>query len=84
MRLQDLVDANSEKLQNYLPKFGPYAKERKALLAAKKKDEDLLGENKVKVVNRPGFKPSTKVPSVQEVIGRALDSIGTYSDLDNK
>ena len=25
-----------------------------------------------------------QIPKVKEVIGRALDSIGTYNDLDNK
>jgi len=44
---------------------------------------DLLGDNNVEE-NRPAIKTDRKVPTVQEVIGRALDSIGTYNDLDNK
>ena len=34
--------------------------------------------------DRPGNAPSSRVRSVQEVIGTALDKIGTYNDLDNK
>lgn len=45
---------------------------------------DLLGNNKVSQVNRPANVPDKKIASVADVIGRALDHIGTYSDLDNR
>jgi len=66
-----------------LPNFGPFAKEKKEKLAEVKQKIDILGDNKLPA-NRPALKPSKPIPSVQEVIGRALDKIGTYSDLDNR
>ena len=52
-------------------------------MAEVKQKLDILGDNQLPV-NRPALKPSKPIPSVQEVIGRALDKIGTYSDLDNR
>ena len=66
-----------------LPNFGPYARQKKELIAERKVSIDLLEENTVKV-NRPAFEPKKMTPKVAEVIGRALDAIGTYNDLDNK
>lgn len=66
-----------------LPNFGAYAKQKKQELAKLHKNEDLLKDNTVPA-NRPENKPTKKVPSVDEVIGRALDYIGTYNDLDNR
>ena len=40
--------------------------------------------NKVLTENRPANIPDRKIPAVSDVIGRALDHIGTYSDLDNR
>jgi hypothetical protein len=45
---------------------------------------DLLGSNKVLTENRPANIPDKKISAVADVIGRALDHIGTYSDLDNR
>lgn len=57
---------------------------KKKLLAQElSSKESLLGDNKLEEI-RPAFKPSKAVPKVEEVIGRALDKIGTYNDLDNK
>ena len=67
-----------------LPNFGPYARQKKELIAEQKATLDLLKENKVPTVNRPAFEPKKVPPKVAEVIGRALDAIGTYNDLDNK
>ncbi len=67
-----------------LPNFGPFAKQKKELVAAKKANSDVLGDNSLRVVNRPPFAPNRKIPAVQEVIGRALNAIGTYNDLDNR
>ena len=75
--LQSVVDKS-------LPNFGPYAKEKRSLIAEENgRVSDLLGDNRVQA-NRPAAAPDAKVPTVQEVIGRALDSIGTYNDLDNR
>ena len=45
---------------------------------------DLLGDNKISHQNRPANVPDKKIAAVADVIGRALDHIGTYSDLDNR
>ena len=66
-----------------LPNFGPYAREKKEILAGQKASMDLLKENSV-TANRPAHEPKKMPPKVAEVIGRALDAIGTYNDLDNK
>lgn len=78
INLQDTIGSNKP-----LPNFGKFAKQKEEALAKIKKESDLLKDNKVHSY-RPGYKPQKKIPSVQEVIGRALDSIGTYNDLDNK
>ena len=44
----------------------------------------MLGDNKGTNDSRPANFPDKKVPSVADVIGRALDYIGTYNDLDNR
>merc|ERR1719187_1528755 len=77
VNLQSVIGAEKS-----LPNFGPYARERAALKAEMKKSQDILDD--VPAPNRPANVPNKKVPSVADVIGRALDSIGTYSDLDNR
>jgi len=67
-----------------LPNFGEFSKQKKELIASKKSEMDLLGENQVSTKNRPAYHPKIPIPKVEEVIGRALDSIGTYNDLDNR
>ena len=67
-----------------LPNFGHFAKQKKELVASQKAKMDVLADNQVQVVNRPAHRPQKVPPSVHEVIGRALDAIGTYNDLDNK
>jgi len=63
-----------------LPNFGHYAKEKAELVADKKRAGDLP----VPQQNRPANKLKSLPPKVAEVIGKALDKIGTYSDLDNR
>merc|ERR550519_172939 len=65
-----------------LPHFGPYAKERAALVAEAVSKADLLSQPVNQ--NRPPNKLKALPPKVAEVIGRALDKIGTYSELDNR
>ncbi len=67
-----------------LPNFGPFAKQKKQLIVDRKAKEDVLGSNVLRWTNRPPYKPQGPPPKVQEVIGKALDAIGTYNDLDNK
>ena len=44
MRIQELLSQGKA-----LPNFGPYAKEKKRMLAKEKKTEDILKDNKLKV-----------------------------------
>lgn len=67
-----------------LPNFGHFGRQKRELIANRKSQTDLLEENKLQVVNRPAYLPAKTPPKVAEVIGRALDSIGTYNELDNK
>ena len=67
-----------------LPNFGEFSRQKKELLATKKAELDILGNNKIRIENRPAYRPKIPVPKVEEVIGRALDAIGTYNDLDNR
>jgi len=78
-----VVDLQSQIGQN-LPNFGPYAKEKAAVSAERKKNEDLLAEENLPSSNRPANKQRLMTPTVEKVIGAALDRIGTYNDLDNK
>jgi dihydropyrimidine dehydrogenase (NADP+) len=67
-----------------LPNFGQFAQEKSALLAEHKMNEDLLDDKYLPVSNRPANKQRLMTPTVEAVIGAALDRIGTYNDLDNK
>ena len=67
-----------------LPNFGPYAKQRKEAMAAVKKTVDLLDDRYKPEPNRPANKQRMMTPKVQEAIGKALDRIGTFNDLDTK
>ena len=66
-----------------LPNFGHFAQQKGKIVAGNKADSDILDDNTVQT-NRPAYKPKIPPAKVAEVIGRALDSIGTYNDLDNK
>jgi len=66
-----------------LPNFGQFAKEKAELIAEAKKSASLQDQN-VPQENRPANKLKSLPPKVAEVIGKALDKIGTYSDLDNR
>jgi dihydropyrimidine dehydrogenase (NADP+) len=78
-----VVDLQSQ-IGRDLPNFGPYAKEKAEVMAGRKLNEDLLGEEKLPSSNRPANKQRLMTPTVEKVIGAALDRIGTYNDLDNK
>ena len=69
-----------------LPHFGEFEKKRLQLLAEHKRQSALQTEDDAArlAALRPAPGPTRDVPSVQDVIGRALDKIGNYTDLDNK
>ena len=82
--LQDVVGKGNNTTKE-IPNFGPYIKEKQAEISKSNLSKDtILGDNKIRNENRPTNVPDRKVPSVDEVIGRALDYIGTYNDLDNR
>ncbi|XP_072023960.1 LOW QUALITY PROTEIN: dihydropyrimidine dehydrogenase [NADP(+)]-like [Amphiura filiformis] len=66
-----------------LPSFGPYLEKRIKLNAENKKQSDLLAESEMPEKQRPVPAPKKAAPSVKEMVGRALKSIGAYGDLDN-
>jgi len=78
-----VIDLQSALGKN-LPNFGPFAKERANFVADMKKDMDLLNDRFKPAPNRPPNKQRMMTPKVEEVIGKALDRIGTFNDLDNK
>jgi len=67
-----------------LPNFGNYAKQKQAAMVELKKDLDLLDDKFKPAPNRPANKQRMMTPKVEEVIGKALDRIGTFNDLDTK
>lgn len=67
-----------------LPSFGPYKDKRTELIADHYKNTEILDEKNNPPSIRPPLQPKKPVPSVKEVIGRALDMIGSYGDLNNK
>ncbi|XP_046578093.1 dihydropyrimidine dehydrogenase [NADP(+)]-like isoform X1 [Haliotis rubra] len=69
---------------HHLPSFGPYMKKREEVIAGVKVKADLLENDNKLVPIRPANAPKKSVPSVKDMIGRALPMIGTYNDLDNK
>ena len=80
--MQDILARNDD--ISY-PNFGPYSKhKREELTKVNSGLNDLLGSNKILTKNRPANVPDKTIPAVADVIGRALDHIGTYSDLDNR
>jgi dihydropyrimidine dehydrogenase (NADP+) len=66
-----------------LPHFGPYKKEREKIIASRLQNEDLLDRKYEPEVNRPPLQPSVPVPTIQNLIGKALPTIGAYGSLDN-
>ncbi|XP_038074925.1 dihydropyrimidine dehydrogenase [NADP(+)]-like [Patiria miniata] len=68
----------------HLPSFGPYQQERIRRLADyKRKVAPLDASPDQSEEERSLNQPKKTIPTIREVIGRALDRIGTYGDLDN-
>ncbi|XP_077981130.1 dihydropyrimidine dehydrogenase [NADP(+)]-like [Glandiceps talaboti] len=68
----------------HLPNFGPYKVKRTELITAHKEQIDLLAEENKPEVQRPPHQPKKPILSVQDMVGRALPTIGAYGKLDNK
>ncbi|XP_070150339.1 dihydropyrimidine dehydrogenase [NADP(+)] [Polyergus mexicanus] len=65
-----------------IPYFGAYQKLREQKIAELKANSNPL--DKVMTVTRPTPRPITPVPTVKDIIGKALVHIGSYRELDNK
>ncbi|XP_046440788.1 dihydropyrimidine dehydrogenase [NADP(+)]-like isoform X2 [Daphnia pulex] len=71
-------------VDQHLPNFGPFMKEREKRVAEFKKADDLLAEEYQPKPLRPANEPARPVPPIRAIIAAAIDRIGTYADLDNK
>ncbi|EZA58247.1 hypothetical protein DMN91_006467 [Ooceraea biroi] len=69
-------------LGKHVPHFGEYQKLREQKTAELKADSNPLEE--AVAVTRPAPEPVAPIPSIREVIGKALPHIGNYKQLDNK
>lgn len=65
-----------------IPYFGEYQKLREAKIAEIKAISNPL--DKLVKITRPSPEPITAIPRIKDVIGKALNYIGTYKDLNNK
>ncbi|XP_064520756.1 dihydropyrimidine dehydrogenase [NADP(+)] isoform X1 [Pseudopipra pipra] len=65
-----------------LPSFGPYLEQRKKIIAENK--IKLKAQNMTAVLpEKKHFIPKKPIPAIKDVIGKALQYIGTYGDLCN-
>ncbi|RMC08460.1 hypothetical protein DUI87_14704 [Hirundo rustica rustica] len=65
-----------------LPSFGPYLEQRKRIIAENKiklKAQNMAAE----LPEKKHFVPKKPIPAIKDVIGKALQYIGTYGDLCN-
>ncbi|XP_030852787.1 dihydropyrimidine dehydrogenase [NADP(+)] [Strongylocentrotus purpuratus] len=67
----------------HLPSFGAYQEERIKVVAAHKRNLDLTGDDQQPAPQRPAREPKKPIPTIRDVIGQALDRIGSYGQLDN-
>ncbi|GIY15422.1 dihydropyrimidine dehydrogenase [Caerostris extrusa] len=63
-----------------LPNFGPFLTQKQAIISELKAHKDLLNENLIST--RSINKPQKPIPKIKDVIGKALDHIGSFSRLD--
>ena len=67
----------------HLPNFGKFREQKQKLIQEKLTKIDLLDTSSVEFATRPGNE-AKKIYTVQDVIGLALNEIGSYNELDNK
>lgn len=68
-------------MQN-IPYFGEYQKLREQKIAEIKANSNPL-DNPVRIT-RPAPKPAIPIPKIKDVIGKAINHIGAYKELNNK
>uniref|UniRef100_A0A8C5LIU8 dihydropyrimidine dehydrogenase (NADP(+)) n=1 Tax=Jaculus jaculus TaxID=51337 RepID=A0A8C5LIU8_JACJA len=65
-----------------LPNFGPFLEQRKKIIAESKIRQK--GQNEAcSPLKRDGFVPKNPVPTIKDVIGKALQYLGAYGELSN-
>ncbi|XP_028405372.1 dihydropyrimidine dehydrogenase [NADP(+)]-like [Dendronephthya gigantea] len=67
-----------------LPSFGPYLSKREEIISKYKAETDLLATEHLPEKVRPPVQAIKPTPTVRDMIGRALNNIGSYGELDNK
>ncbi|XP_054707214.1 dihydropyrimidine dehydrogenase [NADP(+)]-like [Uloborus diversus] len=65
-----------------LPNFGAFLAQKQAIISEIKLHEDLLEEKYNPKPNRPPNTPTRSIPKIKDIIGTALDKIGTFANLD--
>ncbi|XP_048482969.1 dihydropyrimidine dehydrogenase [NADP(+)] isoform X3 [Plutella xylostella] len=65
-----------------LAHFGPYAAKREAIMHAARLKSDILEDDKVESAIKL-VEPAIEVPKIENIVGQALERIGTYKHLDN-
>ncbi|XP_022092214.1 dihydropyrimidine dehydrogenase [NADP(+)]-like [Acanthaster planci] len=78
-----LVPKVADIVGKHLPSFGPYQQERIRRLAEYKRKVGPLPYPDQSEEEGSTNKPKKAVPTIKDVIGCALDRIGSYGDLDN-
>ncbi|XP_074642394.1 dihydropyrimidine dehydrogenase [NADP(+)]-like isoform X2 [Tubulanus polymorphus] len=76
IRLSDMIGNKK------LPNFGQFKHEREQLIGQKKLEEDILEVRDPP--SRPVAKPVKPIPTVKDMIGKAVSMITSYNELDNK
>lgn len=71
-----------EVIKKPLPFFGPYQRERDGVVSELKQKTDLLSESQLPPPNRPANQPSTSIPTIRDIVGRALPFIGEFNEMD--
>jgi dihydropyrimidine dehydrogenase (NADP+) len=67
----------------HLPNFGPFAQERKRIIAEYKRLNP-PEERTPHKDHRPALQPTKPIPALSDKIGAAVPKIGSYGQLDNK
>ncbi|GFN98592.1 dihydropyrimidine dehydrogenase [NADP(+)]-like [Plakobranchus ocellatus] len=65
----------------HLPSFGPYQRQKEAIIAALHQKMNILEEKQTPI--RPALKPEVPVPKIKDLIGLAVHGITSYLELDN-
>jgi dihydropyrimidine dehydrogenase (NADP+) len=71
-------------MDKHLPSFGPYMKERKAIISNEKKKLTLEMVEAELDNSREFNTPKVGVPGISDIVGRTVSKIGAYGELNNE